>query len=57
MTVNFLFDIDQKVEVTGTGEAGIVTNLMVDDGVKKYFVQGTGDGKWWPERLLVSYSD
>lgn len=50
--VEFVFDLDEKVEVIATGEVGIVTMLGVDDGGIKYFVQSTSDGKWWAERLL-----
>lgn len=55
--VNFLFDLDQKVKVTATGSVGVVSDLMLDDGGKKYYVKGTGEGDWWPERLLVATSD
>lgn len=55
--VDFVFDLDQKVIVTATGESGVITNLNLDDGGKKYYVQGSGDGKWWAERFLVAFSD
>ncbi len=55
--VEFCFDLDQLVEVTATHETGVVTMLAVDDGGNKYYIQGTGDGKWWPERLLMAASN
>jgi len=57
MKVDFIFEIDQLVKVTATEEIGVVTTACLDDGGKRYYVQGKGEGKWWAERLLVPASD
>lgn len=53
VTVNFKFDIDEKVVSPVTGETGIVSMCAIDDGRNPiYYIKGSKDDKWWPERHL-----
>lgn len=52
MSVDFQFELDEVVLVSVTKKTGIITMCALDDGGKKYFVQGDGDGAWWKENLL-----
>ena len=55
-SVDFKFNIDEKVIVEKTGFSGIITMCAIQGDVneseKVYYIQGaTGDG-WYAERLL-----
>jgi hypothetical protein len=52
MTVEFVFEIDQKV-VTPLGKPGIVSMCALDDTSNRtYFVKTDAGGDWFQERLL-----
>jgi hypothetical protein len=49
MTVEFAFEIDQKVK-TPIGDLGIVTNLCINNTKQKQvFIQTSNGGDWWRE--------
>ena len=55
-SVDFKFNIDEKVIVEKTGFSGIITMCAIqgdaNEPEKVYYIQGaTGDG-WYAERLL-----
>ena len=55
-TVEFKFDLDDKVTVTKTGFTGIITSCAIsgdpDMSEKTYFVDGAENSGWYAERLL-----
>ena len=55
-TVEFKFNIDDKVKVTKTGFTGIITSCAItrDPAMpeKSYFVDGAENSGWYAERLL-----
>jgi hypothetical protein len=52
-TVEFKFDIDQKVRVEKLGIDGFVTVCAIDDCGNCYFVKTTNGGDWYYERHLT----
>ena len=52
-TVNFKFDIDQKVKVEKLDVTGIVTMCAVNDAGTTYYVSSKEGGDWYAERLLT----
>ena len=53
--VNFKFWIDDEVEVTPTGEKGVISWCGVDDAQQTEYLVKTstnGTGAWWPERHI-----
>ena len=55
-TVEFKFDLDQKVTTT-FGVKGIVTMLGVDDDGNQYFVATGKSTGWYKENLLEPRDD
>jgi hypothetical protein len=53
MTVNFKFQVDQKVKVEKLGITGIVTVCGIDDSGNTYYVDTGNSGSWYAERLLT----
>jgi hypothetical protein len=52
-TVNFRFDIDQKVKVEKLGVIGIVAMRTVNDAGSVYYVNSKDGCDWYAERLLA----
>jgi len=56
MTINFKFNLDDKVTVIKTGFTGIITFCAIsgDPGTpeKTYFIDGADNSAWYAERLL-----
>ncbi|MDH4101247.1 MAG: hypothetical protein OEV28_11830 [Nitrospirota bacterium] len=51
-TVNFKFDVDQRV-TTSLGETGFITSLSHNESRNNYYVQfKEGKGSWIPEAQL-----
>jgi hypothetical protein len=53
MTVNFKFEIDQKVKVEKLGITGIVAMCAFDEGGNTYYVKTPDNDNWFRESLLV----
>jgi hypothetical protein len=55
-SVNFKFNLDDKVKNTKTGFTGVISMCAIDGDPEspetRYFIQGTEKGIWFPERLL-----
>lgn len=51
-TVEYKFDLDEKVECIVTGEMGVVGMLGLDDGGVQYFVKTKTSSNWWKEKQI-----
>jgi hypothetical protein len=52
-TVEFKFDIDQKVKVEKLDMTGVITMCAFDKGGPVYLIQNGKDAGWYTESLLV----
>jgi hypothetical protein len=53
MTVNFKFEVDQKVKVEPLGITGIISLCGFDDGGVKYYIDTATGGDWFKEKFLT----
>lgn len=54
-TVNFKFDIGDKVKVELIDNVGIITNCMVDESKDRYYyVESSSTSRWVAEKFLVN---
>jgi len=51
-TVEYKFDIDEKVKCIVTGETGVICMLGLDDGGVQYFVKAKNASNWWKEKQI-----
>ena len=58
LSVNFQFDIDEKVKVTALGIVGIVSMCAInEDNAQSYFVKTEKDSGWFPVRRLEAVKE
>jgi hypothetical protein len=55
MTVEFKFNVDQRVRVPFFGAMGIISMLGYDDNGIVYYVKIQGGGNWFKEKDIEPY--
>jgi hypothetical protein len=54
MTIDFKFNVDEKVTIIPTGVTGMIGSCAVDnaEGHKSYYVKTAQMSDWWDEKFL-----